>query len=82
MGKSFQTYFAEMANRKLKAIEEENMRLQAEIDRLREALETVKNICTEQDTNIDSLVLAHSVCRRALNGTLGVTNEFVNNKEI
>ena len=41
---------------------------QAEINRLREALEKVKNVCTEQDTNIDSLVLAYSICRRALNG--------------
>lgn len=42
MSKSFQTYFAEMANRKLEVMEEENMRLQAEINRLRE---TLKNIC-------------------------------------
>lgn len=42
--------------------------MQAEINRLREGLEKVKNICTEQDTNIDNLVLAYSICRRALNG--------------
>lgn len=43
-------------------------KLKAENDRLREALEKVKNVCTEQDTNIDSLVLAYSICRRVLNG--------------
>lgn len=68
MTKTFLAHITEMANKKLAAMEEEIVRQQAEINRLREGLEKVKNICTEQDTNIDNLVLAYSICRRALNG--------------